>query len=65
MYEEKNRVNGCVAAEYTAIASSEEEVVRMANEQGVDLTGYTIEEVNANVKNELGWPYSPRFEREW
>lgn len=68
IYSEKSTVrnNGvvCHSAEYTALANDEKEVRDMAESQGVDLTGYTIELERSNVKDALGRDYKPEFKAE-
>lgn len=64
IYNEENRVNGCVAAEYQSIARDETHVRLMAAENGVDLYGYTIELVKEDVRDELRRPYKPYFEKD-
>lgn len=64
IYNEEERYNGCVTVMYTALASSEEEVRELAEEQGVDLDGLTIELTRRNVRDQLGRPYKPVFEEE-
>ena len=36
-------MNGCVSAEYVSLAWNEDHVREMAEEQGVNLGGYTLE----------------------
>ena len=65
VYNEETRINGCVSAEFTAIAESEEQVRKMAEEQGVDIDGYTIECTREEVRDQLRHPYAPCFRAEW
>ena len=47
---------------YHAIARDEEQVRELAEDAGIDLNGLTIELQRANVRDELGHPYSARIE---
>ena len=57
-------MNGCVSAEYVSLAWNEDHVQEMAEEQGVNLDGYTIECTKEDVRNELRKPYAPYFRTE-
>ena len=65
IYREETRINGGVSAEFTAIAESEKQVREMAEEQGIDLDGYTIECTREDVRDQLRRPYAPCFRAEW
>lgn len=65
IYREENRANGNVAVQYTAIAESEEQVLELAEEAGIDLTGFTIELERSDIKDELGRSYKPNFKIEF
>lgn len=65
IYNEKNRVKGCVSAEFVAVAQDENHVIEMACENDVDLAGYTIELVKENVKNEMGKDIEAYFRNEY
>ena len=64
IYREETRINGGVSAEFTAIAESEKQVREMAEEQGIDLDGYTIECTREDVRDQLRRPYDPYFRAE-
>lgn len=64
IYREETRINGGVSAEFTAIAENEKQVHEMAEEQGVDLDGYTIECTREDVRDQLRRPYDPYFRAE-
>lgn len=57
IYDEKNNYNGQSYIEYMAFAYSENQVREMAEEQGIDLTGYTIEIDKTNIHDEMGRQY--------
>ena len=57
IYDEKNNYNGQSYIEYMAFAYSENQVREMAEEQGIDLTGYTIEIDKINIHDEMGRQY--------
>ena len=65
IFNESNRVAGCVAVEYYAIASDEYEVLELAYEAGYDLSGMTIQLSREDVRDPLGRPYKPRISKEW
>ena len=44
---------------YHAVAENEEQVRQLAEQNGIDLTGLTIELERSNVKDQLGRPYTP------
>lgn len=46
------------------LAWNEDHVREMAEEQGVNLDGYTIECTKENVRDELRKPYTPYFRAE-
>ena len=64
IYREETRINGGVSAEFTAIAENEKQVHEMAEEQGGDLDGYTIECTREDVRDQLRRPYDPYFRAE-
>ena len=64
LYSEKAKSESGVSAEFTAIAESEKQVREMAEEQGVDLDGYTIECTREDVRDQLRRPYNPYFRAE-
>lgn len=47
---------------YHAIARDEEQVKELAQENGINLDGLTIDLERMNVKDELGRPYSAKIE---
>lgn len=47
---------------YHAIACDEDQVRELAEEEGIDISGLTIDLEIVNVKNELGRPYPARIE---
>ena len=57
IYDEKNSYNGQSYIEYMAFAHTEDQVRDMAEEQGIDLTGYTIEIDKTNIHDEMGRQY--------
>lgn len=65
VYNEENRINGNIAAEFVSLAYNETHVREMAEEQGIDLDGYTIECTNSDVRDELHRPYAPYFRTEF
>lgn len=64
IYSEKAKSKDGVSAEFTAVAENENHVREMAEEQGVDLDGYTIECTRENVRDQLRRPYDPYFRAE-
>lgn len=64
VYREETRMNGCVSAEYVSLAWNEDHVREMAEEQGINLDGYTIECTKEDVRDELHKPYTPYFRAE-
>jgi len=44
---------------YLAIAKDHAHVEQLAQEAGIDITGYSIELERVNVKNQLGKPFEP------
>lgn len=44
---------------FYAIAKDHAHVEQLAQEAGIDITGYTIEFERMNVKNQLGKPFEP------
>ena len=64
VYREETRTNGCVTAEFVSVAENEEQVREMAEEQGVDLDGYTIECTREDVRDTLRRPCAPYFRAE-
>lgn len=47
---------------FHAIAANEDQVIELAEEQGISLEGLTIELDRTNVKDQLGRPFSARIE---
>ena len=64
IYSENAKSKDGVSAEFTSIAESEKQVCEMAEEQGVDLDGYTIECTREDVRDQLRRPYDPYFRAE-
>lgn len=64
IYSENAKSKDGVSAEFTSIAESEKQVREMAEEQGVDLDGYTIECTREDVRDQLRSPYDPYFRAE-
>jgi hypothetical protein len=44
---------------FNAIAKDHAHVEQLAQEAGIDITGYSIELERVNVKNQLGKPFEP------
>lgn len=57
VYDPKNDYQGTSFIEYVAYAYNESQVRLMAEEKGIDLTGYVIELLRTNVHDELGRPF--------
>ena len=64
LYSEKAKSESGVSAEFTAVAENENHVREMAEEQCVDLDGYTIECTRENVRDTLRRPGTPFFRAE-
>lgn len=54
--------NHCDCVLYHAIAMSEEQVIELAEQSGIDLTDIVIELERSNVKDQLGKHYTARIE---
>lgn len=54
--------NHCDCVLYHVIAMSEEQVIELAEQSGIDLTDVIIELERSNVKDQLGRPYTARIE---
>lgn len=64
IYSEKAKSKDGVSAEFVSVAESENQVREMAEEQGVDLDGYTIECTREDVRTPLRRPAEPFFRAE-
>ena len=47
---------------YFAVAEDEDQVRQLAEEANIDLDGLTIELERKDVRDQLGYPYSPHIE---
>lgn len=64
VYSEKAKSKDGISVEFVSYAWNENHVREMAEEQGVDLDGYTIECMREDVRDQLRRPVEPSFRPE-